>query len=581
MPITVPGRGARNHQNTDDYVITIARARCLAELITRPYEHVARFVEQLSFKDSGGQEWHRLLQIQIPTAAAPARRGWWVVPLGPFRRRRFPDIHVEDADGRRVNFVTRKQHGAALTKAVLSKQFTESFAADIDSVLEEEPNRRRYARLRSGLFAFYTKIGDDLNREQEARGLIQQYSDLLAGLPALGISKEQAIKDFSADLAAAAGTTQYLCWVQASPGDVINLRVSHSTRDPKHKLESGNCLSLTQSLAIGIFGRLFRVSLSTCREVWNRWYVHYGLSPIPYAFNIPTYDYTTSYYSTIDPPDNTVVSYLDWERGNSWESWREVDSSLDSIHIFRGPSIADGSPSHLTTRAYLRCSPHHHKLLLGAALMSMALVILVAVGRFPSDLGDPLQTLVTATPSVLLAFLAQQQRHYYAHALRRIRGILWVYLSIEVLFLVAVAFSDPVDNSGTPGLGWKATTAAWLLGASSVFVFVWQFPLGQSYERVVRYLTARKKALVQRGKDWSPTRWQRLRLWLGGSRWDTTFTADWQCYEVAVEQYSRLIRRALFGAVLVTLGLLGLFWHPAVPEVHREKHGSRAILVSR
>ncbi|HET7060277.1 MAG TPA: hypothetical protein VFH99_03125 [Candidatus Saccharimonadales bacterium] len=477
----------------------------------------------------------------------------------------------------------------ALTKAILNKHVSELKFPDENSPLDQEPARSQYSQLRSDLHTFYTELGNDADRGHEARELAKKYEILLVGL---GLDDtDQQLTNFSNDLAAAIKTTQYLCWIEAEPGEVVQLRVAHSTRDPMHKLEEGTLCGLVQAIATGVFGRLLRKDLKTCREIWNRWYVQYGLAPIPYAFNTPTYNYTTSYYSTLEPPENTVVDYLDWERGNNWDNHAEIDSSLDSAHIFhvdastnangdRPGSGTNGSTDSndvpapvqqpIATRAYVRCTPSHHKLLLGTALVSLLLVALLAVGRFPSKLGNPLEALLTATPSILVAYLAQQQRHYYAHALRRVRGILWIYLVCEVIFLAAVAFSGPVDGAGTAGVSFKATIAAWVLALSSVFVFAWQFPLGQSYERAVRFFTRRKKNLVGRDKGGLPTRWQKLGRWLAGLRWDSSFTEDWHCYEVAVEQYSRLIRRAVIWSVLLTLLLLLIFWHPASPRQQSE-----------
>src|SRR5262245_11707561 len=114
MAIVIPGR--RQRPSRDIYAITLERVRCLTQLLTKPTGHTQRFVEQASFAPTGGQRWVRQLQIQLPESAEASGDTWWIVPLGPFARRRFPDIAVTDAAGHRVNFVTRKQHGVALAK---------------------------------------------------------------------------------------------------------------------------------------------------------------------------------------------------------------------------------------------------------------------------------------------------------------------------------------------------------------------------------------------------------------------------------------------------------------------------------
>jgi|GEM_PF-1709034 len=578
MAIVIPGRRQKPPQ--DIYAITPVRTRGLAELVYRPTLHTQRFVEQASFAPTGGQRWVRQLQVQIPESTESSGITWWVVPLGPFARRRFPDISVTDAAGQRINFVTRKQHGVALAKVALSKHLTGISLPDEPDSATEQPDAlaEQYEDFRKHLLDFYTDIGDSERWKERREALLQEFEELLAESGVQENDQEQRLKRFSDDLVKASDTTQYLCWVQAEPGEVINLHVRYSTRDPKHKLEDGRHRSVRGMAGAGwtgLFGWLTRTNLAKRQDTWNRWYVQFGLAPIPYVFNIPTYEYTASHYSTLEPPDNTYVAYLDWELGNSLDSRGEVDSSLDATHIFNNESKNLGRQP--TTHAYLRCTPHHHKQILGVALLNIALVWLLAAERFPVTPESPIQGILVAAPSVLIAFLAQQQRHYYAHALRRSRIILWAYLAVEIIFLMGVTFSHAPSS-----LGWRATDAAWALAISSAMLFAWQFPLGYGYDGVVNWLAKRKGEMVwlrhpqpngPKRRIWKKAvtlRWSRRvercgrHIWykVVALRWSYSAETLWQCYEVAVEQWARWMRRFILGTGFAAFIALCLLWPP-------------------
>jgi len=500
----------------------------------------------------------RHLQVQIPENVETTGVTWWIVPLGPFARRRFPDVTVIDASGRRLNLVTRKQHGVALAKVALNRHLAGVPLPDQpDSSNGQDAPADQYEDFRKHLLDFYTEMGDGKRRKASRTALLQEYEELLVSIGLQENDQEQHLKKLSNDLVDASETTQYLCWVEAAPGEVINLQVTYTARDPKHKLEDGrhgSVWGMVGAGATGVFGWITRQNLAKRQETWNRWYVQFGLAPIPYVFNIPTHEYTASHYSTLEPPDNTYVAYLDWELGNSLDSKDEVDSSLDATHIFNEESKKLRRQP--TTHAYLRCAPHHHKQILGVALLNIALVWLLAAERFPLKLESPIQGILVAAPSVLIAFLAQQQRHYYAHALRRSRIILWAYLAAEIVFLMGVTFSHaPVS------LGWRATDAAWALAISSAMLFIWQFPLGYGYDRIVNSLAKRKYKMVSLEYVKFKLR-QRISHKVLGLRWSGTTQTLWQCYEVAVEQWARWMRRFILLAGLGTFAFLCWQWPP-------------------
>lgn len=595
MAIVIPGRRQQRMAQSGNadrpYAVTEERIRCLAEMIYRPMRYTQRFTEELSFIPTGGQHWHRKLQIQLPESEEPDELSWWVVPLGPFARRRFSDIHVTNAAGEPVGLVTRKQHGITLTLATLAKHLYHLYEKDEgkDEGIDPDTAQDSYVSIFRRLYDFYTEISDRDARKDTARAITEEYAQFLNELGFGESALKAELTRFSEALVKAIDTTQYLCWIQARPGQIRNLHVTHTVRDPKHKLEEGSLTDLVKALWNGIvglgradhrgrYGSRLRVYKGKRRKHQGNWFRQYGLAPINYAFNIPTYRYTTSYYSTLEPPENTVITYLDWEHSNS-RTDEELDSAFHSVHVY---NVEQSSPKEKaedlpnTIRAYFRCTPHHHKQILGAALLNIVVVWLLAAGLFPSRLGDPLQGLLIAAPSIVIAFIAQQQRHYYAHALRRSRGVLWWYLVIGVIFLVAVAFSESKEQVGSTGLDWWATAASWLLATTSVAIFFWYFPLGGSYERVVNSMMQRKWEL------WNPPPPKPRQLFSGAKirplrcflddmrqqRWiNQNLQTQWQCYEAAYEQYSRLIWKAVVLAVIATLIVLRLTWDFPPKEV--------------
>jgi hypothetical protein len=207
---------------------------------------------------------------------------------------------------------------------------------------------------------------------------------------------------------------------------------------------------------------------------------------------------------------------------------------------------------------------------LGATALNVALIWLLSKGELPVGFGEPLQALIIAAPSVLVAFLAQQQRHYYSHVLRRQRALLWIYLFISVTFLVSVAFSERDSAHGAVGLSQVATTAAWALAIASAGVFAWHLPLGGACERVVQYLTERKWEVLetQRQEDageavtsgTGPMRmWGReiRRVWW--CWWGVTYETKWECYASASRQYGNFVFLLALAAMISAVFMLESF----------------------
>jgi hypothetical protein len=557
-----------NGSDSETYEITDERAGQLAEMIGRPTNYIHRFVEQLSFVPTGGLRWERDLQIQLPAASGSHSR-WWVLSLGPFNRRRFPDIRAINAAGEPLNLLTRKAHGIALAKATFATQIFD-LPQSVRNFLDESDPKRKLRTLRDQLAAYFTETVDEPieiakvpldpqsppsdaethPRIVSAHTILHAYKQLIEGVSATqedeDTTKAQLVS-FADVLQQAIDTTYYLCWVNGRPGEIIKIQVFHTNVDPRRSLTRKTVVSALRAMWFGFFGTK---KLNRLKETAD-WYRRFGLAPINYEFNVPTSRYTASYYSTIAPPSRTDLTYLDWELSNSLEErekeYSEVSSSSPGVHIHNAePESSDASP---TIRAYLRCTPFHHKQILGAAALNFVFVLLLAKGKLPGRPGDPLQGLLLAAPSALIAFLAQQQRHYYEHALRPSRGILWGYLVTGGAFLVAVAF-----NGEKVGADRWLTDAAWVLAIASVAIFVWYFPLGHMYERLVGLLFDHQK------------------------RKHTLMPAEsWKCYEVAYEQCARWIWRLVVIASLASLVLLTQIWNPSKAKPHSEQ--SKTIFV--
>lgn len=506
-------------------------------MLLHPIRYIQRCVDQLTFSPTGGHLWARTLQVRIPETAKPVGRSRRIISLGQYERRRFPDFSVIDSSGQRLNLLTRHHHGQALGEATLALHVDSLPQDEYRSIEGDEEARLTYNQLRDALYGLYTLSGRQADRTtaREITGLYRHILQCVGIVPDAGTSRIHAFAD---DLAQALDATRYLCWVEAKAGEVVNLQVLYSTKDTKQELQHKSFRKSWSKVRRG-----FKRKNDQRRATWANWYREFGLAPLNYAFDVPNHRHIGSYYFTIDPPAASDVTYLDWEVGNSLED-RELDSAFFSAHIHNHgehnlPISGD------TIRAYIRCAPHHHKQILGVTLINLALVYLLAKGLLLGELANSAQGALLAAPPILIAYLVQQQRHYYAHAIRRQRAILWIYLLISVIFSLTVAFSHRELGHQNPG--WPATVIALLLTASSVGVLIWYLPLGYSYQTIVASFAQRKlrklEAMVKR------------RLQVIGT------PLLWQCYADTVHKYCTWIFRLAIVAMIGVTASLGVFWH--------------------
>lgn len=532
----------------DRYAVTAAHAESLAELNSRPTKYVQRLVEELSFVPTGGQHWTRTVQLQIPYGQNEHPPAQWIVPLGQFRLRRLADMSVTNTDGSRLNLLTRKQHGIALSKAVLAKYLYSLPSGYLHSLKEDKKARPDYLGLRHDLECYFTEV-TPTDRDDLFDSIASRYERLLVRA---GMDNDRAFalkSDLADHIVKNRDATQYLCWVPARAGEVVNLQARYTARDPEFEVKRDGVEATLAALA----DAMRRGKTDERQTLMKSGYRAFGLAPINYEFRMPSPRGSGSYYFSLRPPMKSYVTYLDWETGNS-----HVESGLNcaypSAHVHN--SVADASwdaeDSTVAMRAYLRCIPHHHKQIVGTALLNIALVWLLTTEDFAINVSSPLAGILVASPSVVIAYLVRQQRHYYAHATRRQRAILWTYLGISIGFLVTIAFSisDDALQSSVP-----VEVAAWMLALSSAAIVGWYLPLGYGFDRVTRYLAGRKWDMVVRRTNQRSALERidrvRRRVWWNRERFKA-ISEEWQCYEEAVAQYCRwtLGFAAMFVAVM-------------------------------
>ena len=442
----------------DPYVIGEDQVRCLAQLLEFPTHHVQRCVEHLTFLPRGGQQWARCTQIQMPIGSDD-KPVWRVVSLGMFRRRRFPDFQVRDGHGGRLNLLTRHQHGSILTQAMLTKYLL-PFSRQLEA-LEKEPDsssRVEYDGLVWALYELFTTAGGPED-EELCRLAAQDISKHYAGyLDACGHTESDYMEEkekLEDELIELQGVTQYLCWVQALPGEVVNLEATYTVEDARSPL----FWDYDPSVDPDAQPIVTEPDQSDKKRL--ELYRQFGFAPLNYAFRIPSHDHTGSYYFTLQPPSNSNVTFMSWDSGNSLDRLQtEVDSALHTVHIHNESDPVGGKYGGVIN-AFIRSHPREHKKVASGALLNAIFVILAATGHWSVDIASSgAQVWLLLTPTILIAYLAEQQRHYYSHATKLQRGVLWWYLLISITFLIVLSFS--VGQNGRSDVDWA--WPAWIMG---------------------------------------------------------------------------------------------------------------------
>jgi hypothetical protein len=247
---------------------------------------------------------------------------------------------------------------------------------------------------------------------------------------------------------------------------------------------------------------------------------------------------------------NTCLTYLDWELGNNLDGNREVDSSLNSAHIHTKEIAVPSTDDAKTIRAYLRPDPRAHKQIAAGAFLNLIFVYLVAVGRVAPGVNGTTQAWLLLAPAGLMALITEQQRHYYAAAIRRQRAVLWIYLGICILFLITALFSLPHAPKTSEHWGMKATVAAWALASFSLALTLLTLPLGAGYEWITKRLVRMEIKLAVPSDGSSKYSW-------------------WASYERDLLSWGKRIWwTAIMVTVLVVSGLAITNWGRALKAGH-------------
>jgi len=512
---------------------------CLRWMVEHPRRSTQRLVEQLTYLPNGGRRWVRTLQLQIPAIAGPTLDEWRAVSVGVFRRRRFPDMVVFDESGSRLNLLTRYEHGTLLTGVFLAKHLRDfSLQTAVAQQVEYAPVHQCYRELVAAIYDSLTSAGN-IDADTEAQRLASIFQRLLSLFDPVPPHLLERAAAFRANFETILEVTHYLCWVRAKPGHLMSIQTQHTVSDDRQRV---GYRDLAPTASVRRSARF--------REWLMRSYRAYGLAPFNITIPIPSHGLTGSYYFTLEPPPKTDVTFLDWTTGNNFEDDEtELDSAYDSVHFHYDDRSETERPDHKREiRTYLRCSTHGHKQIAAGAVFNGVFVILIAKGHFSDVVGGSAQAWLLVTPTLLTAYLADQQRHYYAYATRRQRGILWVYLAISVTFLIAASFHLAQGPAAEGRWDWVGTASAWALLVASAAVAAWYALLGYSFRAVTKWGTARalKRSRAKLGvalDELKATSEMKAKLGL--------LHSPWRVYERVVYMYCRVITLLV---ILATVG---------------------------
>lgn len=510
-----------------------------------PRHSTQRLVEHLAFMPSGGRRWMRTLQIRVPTATQAYDTGWHAVSLGAFRRRRYPDLMAYNASGDRLNLLTRQQHGTLLGGVFLAKHLRDFplQTAFVQRALYT-PGHQTYLELSTAVYKYATSVGD-IDTKEAARHLANIFRRLLSFFEPFPKNISNRSAAFRLNFEAILEVTHYLCWVHAKPGEILSLQATHTVADDR---QHDSPRDMTKRETTKQFARWEQLLMGGYRA--------FGLAPLNSSIPIPSNGLTRSYYFTLEPPPETDVTFLDWSTGNRFEDDKtEMDSAFESVHFhyIDDDSESDPPDHKRVIKTYLRCDTHGHKQIAVGAALNIAFVYLAIRGHFTEAIGSSAQTWLLATPTILTAYIAERQRHYYAYATRRQRAILWIYLGFSVSFLVAVSFhlaDGPVSR-----WDWFGTASAWGLVIFSAAISIFYLLLGYSFRWVTEKWT-----------KWALTR-SRVRL-------DTAFKtlktppkmrgkvvhSPWRVYDRVVYAYCRVITLLVIAAALGGVVAMKSWW---------------------
>lgn len=503
----------------DRNLISPAQLAALRQTLRSPTVYTQRLVEHLKFLPTGGQHWQRDLQLLIPEVGGvdPNQDHLYIVSLGIFRRRRIPDFSVSDCNGRQLNLLTRVQHGHCLSHITIDQYLTDEERTKVSNGIAKDPVgklAKAYAGLYQLTFDMFTSVSEALAPLAEQR--------LVELLQLLNSPREAAAaraKLFMEDMKALSRVTQYLCWVRGRPNNAVRVTATYTMKDPV-RLEAPRRSKVEEK---SLFKRVQSRFRAWCSEQYSR----LGLGPIPYDIVTPANGHAASYYFTIEPPPESDIAYMDWGLDNSYGDGRdEWVCAHHSVHVHNGATLLgpEEGPAERTEipeskiHAFARLDPADHKQVVVAALLNIVFIWLAEAGRLTSELGGTSTPWLAFTPAVLIAYVAQQRRHYYAGSTGRIRAVIWGYLLLNVIFLISISFDIASDGSLVNRSGFTDDFVSSVMAASSIAVATLFLFVGSGYEFFVRHAFRRvRRRKKERDNEVEPTvsTYVRVARWYG------------------------------------------------------------------
>lgn len=495
-------------RDTDLGLIQNYQLDALAALLHRPRRYVQRMTEHMSFVERG-QRWQRDLQLMLPEPFDMADVDVpqpFVVSLGMFARRRFPDFTVTNGGGAECALVTRRQHGHMLAVCMVQRLLLPGEWQLFTTTSEARPI---LARLHNCVATMLTTM--PVSTEFEINDVVKELRDLLQ---VLGITDEgrlaRAEKLLSYSCSVIELQTQYLCWVMAKPGDIVRLTATYTTMDvpiiDAHTFEEADGVTPTWHL--------------WWRNRRTRAYSRNRMLPLHYRISAPANDHCGSYYFTVDPPADARVCLLEWgngrrlqpEHGSASSQAREVDSATITCHLHNGERPAAASaPSGQRGRRYrpteiqgarlhtfIRPESFDHNKLSAIGLLSVALAWLAQNGSFVTATRGVGTQWLLVTPAAMLVFIGQQQRHHSGRFTRSFRVTMWLYIGVSVLFagVEALALNGAAGRSFSEGAGNDIISGGFALISGAVAIMF--FATGRRFDRVVERRFIRTLRRVRR-----------------------------------------------------------------------------------
>lgn len=488
-----------NGQYADDRgALQPSHMAVLRELLWIPARHTKRVVERVGFLPSGGEQWRREVQITIPPAEHPddpVPEGGFIVSLGLFRRARFPDFTVRDSEGRYLSLAPRGQHRHAVAMATLMKYLDEP---QWESLQDDEPQWEKV----------YNDIGDlvtDVACDKE-HSIAAIQTAAKAYFTAVGLSDVSGkVEELGEECRELAHYTHYLCWVPARWGERVTLSATYTMADPVRIFGGAR-----KALPVAVQDEEPEPEEDNKWQRLRMWgYRRLGLCPVHYEFRAPAHNHAGSYYFTVEPPSDAHVSVLDWGEDRCFAETRgEVDSAFPTCHIHSdgdtGPRRR-GQPRERIPRskisAFLKADPVDNAAILAVAALNIGLAYLAQKATFlPRTEGQ--QQWILLAPVILVALIAQHRARYYSEVTRPLRMGLWIYLALNALFGVSVAFDVfdsgnttyvfgiPLDDAASAGMATISLALALLLMAS-----------GQAFERSTAWLYRRRLVAAKAAEE--------------------------------------------------------------------------------